>query len=63
MAEIHVQTKKRGMPGWLWIVLLLVILGAVAYVVTTRNNGTVKPNPTSQLHPSFKTNQHAEYLA
>ena len=34
MAEIHVEQKRRGGLGWLWIVLLL-LLAALAWWVWT----------------------------
>lgn len=55
MAEIHVQTKKRGAPLWIWIVLILLILGVLAYVMVLRSNktdqrNTNQPNPSSFIH-------------
>ena len=39
MAEIHVETKKNTASSsmWIWIVLALVIVGAVIYYLMTRN--------------------------
>ncbi|HEY0040112.1 MAG TPA: hypothetical protein VGB71_05575 [Flavisolibacter sp.] len=58
MAEIHVQTKKRSSnSAWLWIVLALLIIGALVYYLMTRdnqsqnNNAVVQPNTSSKLNP------------
>ena len=57
MAEIHVQTKKHSSnSAWLWIVLVLLIIGAVVYYLMTRNNNpqtgpAAQPNAASQLYP------------
>ena len=60
MAEIHVQTKKQSSsPVWLWIVLALLIIGAIVYYLMTRNNqqpaapGTPN-NAASKLYPQSK---------
>lgn len=54
MAEIHVQTKKHNTSNtlWIWIVLALVILGALIYYFMTRNktaNDTTPANTTGRL--------------
>ena len=56
MAEIHVRTKKPAASGqmWIWIVIGLLIVAAVAYFVlrdreTTPGNTTTPAYPTSQL--------------
>lgn len=56
MAEIHVQTKKKTMPVWVWIVAAVLILGVIAYAVwrnkrTDETNTMSKPNPTSFVQP------------
>lgn len=46
MAEIRVETKKgSGNLAWLWVVLALVIVGAVIYYLMNRNKpaGTTTP--------------------
>ncbi len=41
MAEIHVQAKKHsGTPVWVWIIAVLLIVGAIAYYLMTRNKTT-----------------------
>ena len=34
MAEIHVQTNKNSSPVWVWVVLALVVIGALVYFLT-----------------------------
>ena len=57
MAEIHVQTKRRGSPIWVWILVALLILGTIAYILVWRNNNKTNqkntsnsPGPTSFIH-------------
>ena len=52
MAEIHVQAKKSSSSTWLWILVSLIIIAAVAVYILMRDNTanakTVnKPNQTS----------------
>lgn len=42
MAELHVQVKKRGVPVWVWVVVFLIVVGAVALILVLRNNDTTK---------------------
>jgi len=55
MAEIHVQTKKRGAPVWVWIVMALLILGTIAYILVLRNNKTDQKNTTNTSTPTSFT--------
>lgn len=46
MAEIHVQTKKNtGSSAWLWIVLALILIGAVAYYLLNRGKADTTVTP------------------
>ena len=61
MAEIHVQTKKQSSNLlWLWIVLGLLIIGAIVYYIVSRNNNqqqtnpAAQPNAASQLYPQSR---------
>jgi hypothetical protein len=36
MAQLHVQ-KKRGQLGWLWIVIILLVLAIVYYLLVQNN--------------------------
>lgn len=62
MAEIHVQTKKRGSNTWIWVVLFLVIAAAVVYYLMNRSkqaeNTATPANTTSSANPAkaFKLN-------
>ena len=52
MAEIHVQAKKRSSSTWLWILVSLIIIAAVAVFILMRDNTSnqksiSKPNQTS----------------
>jgi len=48
MAEIHVQTKKNtGNATWLWIVLAIVIIGAVVYYLMNRNKAATTATPSN----------------
>jgi len=52
MAEIHVQAKKSTSSTWLWILVSLIIIAAVAVYILMRDNGVnekaiSKPSQTS----------------
>lgn len=48
MAELHVQTKKhQSSSPWLWIVLALVVLGALGFYLMNRNKAE-----DSSTHPA-----------
>ena len=52
MAEIHVQAKKGGSSGWLWILISIIVIAAVAFILIWNNrdntqNVNNKPGPTS----------------
>jgi len=52
MAEIHVQAKKNSSSTWLWILVSLIIIAAVAVYILMRDNGVnekaiSKPSQTS----------------
>jgi flagellar basal body-associated protein FliL len=52
MAEIHVQPKKRASSTWIWILLSLIIIAAIAVYILMRDNSAnekniSKPNQTS----------------
>ena len=62
MAEIHVQTKKRATPLWIWLVLIILILGALAYLMILRSNKADQRN-TNQTNPSsFIQSKHSNEL-
>jgi flagellar basal body-associated protein FliL len=52
MAEIHVQPKKRASSTWIWILVSLIIIAAIAVYIFMRDNGVndnaiSKPGQTS----------------
>ena len=52
MAEIHVQAKKSTSSTWLWILVSLIIIAAIAVYILMRDTGVnektiSKPNQTS----------------
>ena len=52
MAEIHVQAKKNSSSAWLWILVSLIIIAAVAVYILMRDNAVNekainKPSQTS----------------
>ena len=52
MAEIHVQAKKKTSTMWFWIVLFLLLIGAIVAYVMLRDNKEVQTNtgkPTTSL--------------
>ncbi len=40
MAEIHVQAKKKTSTMWFWIVLFLLLIGAIVAYVMLRDDKT-----------------------
>jgi len=55
MAEIHVQAKKGGSSTWLWILISIIVIAALAFVLiwnnrdNTQNSTSSKPNQTSYI--------------
>ena len=55
MAEIHVQAKKGGSSTWLWILISIIVIAALAFVLiwnnrdNTQNSTSNKPNQTSYI--------------
>ena len=52
MAEIHVQAKKKTSTMWFWIVLFLLLIGAIVAYVMLRDDKAVQTNsakPTTFL--------------
>ena len=45
MAEIHVESRKHTSSAWIWILVSLIIIAAVAYFLTRNNR-----NPVSYMH-------------
>ena len=55
MAEIHVQAKKGSSSTWLWILLSIIVIAALAFVLiwnnrdTTQEGTSSKPSQTSYI--------------
>lgn len=54
MAEIHVQAKKGGSSAWLWILISILVIAALAFFFIWNNNnaektGVNKPSSTSYI--------------
>jgi len=54
MAEIHVQAKKNSSTTWIWILVSLIIIAAIAVYILMRDNGVnekaiSKPSQTSVI--------------
>ena len=53
MAEIHVQAKKGSSSAWLWKLLSIIVIAALAFVLiwnnrdNTQDSTSSKPNQTS----------------
>ena len=53
MAEIHVQAKKSTSSTWLWILVSLIIIAAVAVYILMRDNGVNEKNISKPTQTSF----------
>ena len=67
MAEINVQTKKNQTNmSWVWILLALLVIGAVVYYLATRDktddNRPADTNKTSWMLPKTGV-EHGYILA
>lgn len=52
MAEIRIERKTRKKPVWPWILLLLVVLGVVAWLMLA-DNPTALDEPENELKINF----------
>lgn len=52
MAEIHVQAKKRSSSAWLWILITIIVVAAVAFFLVWNNN-KVENNANKPAQTSF----------
>ena len=53
MAEIHVQPKKSSSSTWLWILVSLIIIAALAVYILMRDNGVNEKNISKPSQTSF----------
>jgi hypothetical protein len=58
MAEIHVQAKKKASSTWIWILVSLIIIAAIAVYIMMRDNKvnekTLSPNQTSFIMSRYE---------
>ena len=53
MAEIHVQAKKSSSSTWLWILVSLIIIAAIAVYILMRDNVGNEKNISKPSQTSF----------
>ena len=53
MAEIHVQAKKNASSTWLWILVSLIIIAAIAVYILMRDNVGNEKNISKPSQTSF----------
>ena len=59
MAEIHVEAKKNATPAWIWILIVFIVAGIIAYFVLSNkkaNETNTRPNTTSYIQPVSTNN-------
>lgn len=47
MAQIHIERKIRQKPVWPWLLLLLVVLGIVAWLMLADDSAALKKPDTN----------------
>ena len=62
MAEIHVQPKKRASFTWVWILLSLIIIAAIAVYILMRDNGVNEKNISKPNQTSFNIYQQKDLI-
>ena len=53
MAEIHVQAKKNSSTTWIWILVSLIIIAAIAVYILMRDNVGNEKNISKPSQTSF----------
>ena len=53
MAEIHVQAKKSSSSTWIWILVSLIIIAAIAVYILMRDNVGNEKNISKPSQTSF----------
>ena len=62
MAEIHVEPKKKAAtPVWLWIVLAVIVLGAIAYFMLRNKKTNTANQPNTSLVQPQDVNKELSY--
>jgi len=62
MAEIHVQPKKRASSTWVWILLSLIIIAAIAVYILMRDNGVNEKNISKPNQTSFNIYEQKDLI-
>lgn len=47
MAEIHVEPRRRGGLGWLWVLLIVIVIAAVIWYFVLGAPGLARPAATT----------------
>jgi len=53
MAEIHVQAKKGNSSAWLWILISIIVIAALAFVLIWNNRDNTQNNASKPSQTSF----------
>ncbi|HEX6849737.1 MAG TPA: hypothetical protein VF144_22270 [Chitinophagaceae bacterium] len=62
MAEIHVQAKKKNSSTWLWILISIIVVAAIAFILIWNNNPEVRnaiDKPTQSSYVQYEVPQRA----
>jgi bacteriorhodopsin len=62
MAEIHVQAKKKASSTWIWILVSLIIIAAIAVYVMMRDNKVNEKTISQPNKTSFIMSEQDVYL-
>jgi len=62
MAEIHVQAKKKASSTWIWILVSLIIIAAIAVYVMMRDNKVNEKTISQPSKTSFIMSEQDVYL-
>jgi bacteriorhodopsin len=62
MAEIHVQAKKKASSTWIWILVSLIIIAAIAVYVMMRDNKVNEKTISQPSKTSFIMSEQGVYL-
>jgi hypothetical protein len=62
MAEIHVQPKKGTSSTWVWILLSLIIIAAIAVYILMRDNTANEKAVNKQNQTSLNVYKQKEFI-
>ena len=63
MAEIHVRAKKTSSSAWLWILISVIIIAAVAFYLVWNNRDNTENNAGSTQKPISLIQYHSPAAA